>query len=97
MWRMGTLFVSLFAAAGCATADYRAEPNGPNVYTLYLTTHRSDRLQRHAELARRAAALCETPYQLNFESERVTLCTDDCELSETSVATLSCESGAAKG
>ncbi len=60
--------------------DYRAEPIGPNVYALYLTTHRSDRPQRHAELARRAAALCERPYQLTFHGERVTLCTDDCEV-----------------
>ena len=76
----------------CATAaQYGVEPTGPNTYKLHLTTNPGEREQRHAELARRASTLCGDAYLLTFHPDRGTVCTDACKMSETTVATLSCE------
>lgn len=92
MWSRASVFAGVMASGACTTVgQYDAVPTGSNMYSLSMTSGIDQREQRHAELARRASLLCASAYQLTFQSERATLCTDACKGSETTVATLSCE------
>ncbi len=92
MWSRVATLAALLATAACAIgAQVDVKPTGLNVYELRLTTQPGDQDRRHAELAKRASALCPNAYQLTFEAEIVTVCTDACTGREATIATLSCE------